>query len=362
MPVVAHTALPTFAALRDEGFEVLTREEAEHQDIRELHVGLLNLMPDAALEVTERQFVRLLGQANRIVQVFVHPFSVDGLARGPAAAAHVGEHYESFDDLRRDGLDGLVVSGANVVGPHLADQPFYEPLREVMTWAAEHVTSTLCSCLASHALLEQRHGLVRRPLQAKRWGVLTHRVVDAAPPARRRDQHALRGAALAVERRVRRAGARRGAARRRRDRRRRPAPRDVGRRLPHGLPPGSPRVRRGVAAQGAQARAGAVLGRADRRAAAGARGLPGADGGPRRDRARRGAGDRPRGGPAAARLPRGPAAPRCSRTPGPTPRRPSSTTGWAWSTGPRPSTGDVRSWTASTPATRSGCWPGQPET
>ena len=182
MPVVAHRALPTFAALAEEGLEVLGREEAEHQDIRELHVGLLNLMPDAALEVTERQFVRLLGMANRIVQVWVHPFTVDGLSRGAQAAAHVAEHYESFDDLRRDGLDGLVVSGANVSGPHLAEQPFYEPLREVMTWAAENVTSTLCSCLASHAVLQQRHGLHRRPLQAKRWGVLAHRVVDPAHP------------------------------------------------------------------------------------------------------------------------------------------------------------------------------------
>ena len=182
MPVVAHSALPTFAALREEGLEVLSRDEAERQDIRELHVGLLNLMPDAALEVTERQFVRLLGRANRIVQVFVHLFTVDGLDRGPQAGAHVDAHYESFADLRRQGLDGLVVSGANVTGPVLAEQPFYEPLREVMGWAAEEVTSTLCSCLASHALLEQRHGLARRRLQAKRWGVLDHRVVDAGHP------------------------------------------------------------------------------------------------------------------------------------------------------------------------------------
>ena len=48
MPLVAHSALPTFEHLRHQGQEILTLEHAVHQDIRELHVGLLNMMPDAA--------------------------------------------------------------------------------------------------------------------------------------------------------------------------------------------------------------------------------------------------------------------------------------------------------------------------
>ena len=46
MPLVAHTPLPTFDHLRQQGQEILTLEHAIHQDIRELHIGLLNMMPD----------------------------------------------------------------------------------------------------------------------------------------------------------------------------------------------------------------------------------------------------------------------------------------------------------------------------
>ena len=59
MPLVAHSDLPTFARLAQEGEDVLNVERAQHQDIRELHIGLLNMMPDAALAPTERQFTCL---------------------------------------------------------------------------------------------------------------------------------------------------------------------------------------------------------------------------------------------------------------------------------------------------------------
>ena len=181
MPIVAHSSLPSFDDLRARGEQILTLDEALHQDIRELHIGLLNMMPDAALRVTEQQFVRLVGSANQIVQLYVHPFTVPGLDRSPETQSYLDAHYESFADLQRDGLDGLIVTGANVQGPELAEQPFSEPLAEVMTWAHEHVTSTLCSCLATHALVERFHGVKRRPLAAKRWGVYPHRVVAEHP-------------------------------------------------------------------------------------------------------------------------------------------------------------------------------------
>lgn len=182
MPIVAHSDLPTFAELRSRGEDVLTLDQALGQDIRELHVGLLNMMPDAALHVTERQFIRLVGRANRIVQVYVHPFSVPGLPRGEASRRHVADHYQTFEQLQRDGLDALVVTGANPATAELADEPFYEPLAEVVAWASEHVTSTLCSCLATHALLQSTYGIRRRPLQSKRWGVLPHRALDPQHP------------------------------------------------------------------------------------------------------------------------------------------------------------------------------------
>ena len=182
MPLVAHNKLPAFSRLLDEGVSVLPSDKATHQDIRELHIGLLNMMPDAALAATERQFFRLIGESNPIAQFYVHPFSLDELPRSTTAQAHIDQYYESFEQVREAGLDALIVTGANVVGPELSAQPFWNQLIKVMDWAHENVTSTLCSCLATHAVLEFRYQQKRVPQVDKVWGVFPHRVMNKQHP------------------------------------------------------------------------------------------------------------------------------------------------------------------------------------
>ncbi|MGA7981646.1 MAG: homoserine O-succinyltransferase [Chromatiaceae bacterium] len=182
MPIVAHTDFPTFERLRREGQTILDPDRALHQDIRELHIGLLNMMPDAALAATERQFFRLINESNQIAQFYVHPFTLRELERSAVAREHIERFYEPFDRIRDEGLDALIITGANVTHPNLAEEPFWGPLIEVIDWAVENVTSTLCSCLATHAVLQFRHGQRRRPLPAKRWGVYAHRVVNKSHP------------------------------------------------------------------------------------------------------------------------------------------------------------------------------------
>jgi homoserine O-succinyltransferase/O-acetyltransferase len=182
MPIVAHNNLPAFDRLREEGVNILDSARAFNQDIRELHIGLLNMMPDAALKATEMQFFRLIGDSNPIAQFYVYPFTLDELPRGEEARAHIDAYYERFENIKQQGLDGLIITGANVVGPNLSAQPFWEPLIEVVDWAHENVTSTLCSCLATHAVLEFRYGQKRHPQKAKKWGVYTHQLTAQKHP------------------------------------------------------------------------------------------------------------------------------------------------------------------------------------
>lgn len=176
MPLVAHNNLPTFQRLQQRGQEVLSLERAEQQDIRELHIGFLNMMPDAALAATEQQFIRLVGSCNRIAQFYVYPFSIPEMNRGEAAEAHIREHYFEFDALKEQGLDALIITGANVINPSLDQEAFWSPLMEVVDWADENVTSIFCSCLATHALLKHFHGLERVHQAKKIWGVFSHRI------------------------------------------------------------------------------------------------------------------------------------------------------------------------------------------
>ncbi|HET6565807.1 MAG TPA: homoserine O-succinyltransferase [Xanthomonadales bacterium] len=182
MPLVEHLKLPAFNRLREQGHEVLSLDRALHQDIRELHIGLLNMMPDAALEATERQFIRLVGNCNRIAQFYVYPFSLPGLPRGSDAQEYIDQNYCQFETLKKEGLDALIITGANVINPDLSREPFWEPLTQVMDWAEENVSSILCSCLATHAILKYRHGIERQPMPEKKWGVYRHRVSQSHHP------------------------------------------------------------------------------------------------------------------------------------------------------------------------------------
>ncbi len=177
MPLVQLNNLPTYQRLRQEGHHILTPERAAQQDIRSLHVGLLNMMPDAAIAATERQFFRLIGSSNPISQFCLHPFTVPEIPRSKAAAEHIEKYYDPLETVLEQGLDALIITGANVLEADLTKEVFWEPLNEVFNWAQQNVTSTLCSCLATHAVLRSQFDIKRIGLPKKCWGVYDHKVM-----------------------------------------------------------------------------------------------------------------------------------------------------------------------------------------
>ena len=182
MPLIAHSDLPSFARLRAEGQEVLEPQRAHTQDIRELHIGFLNMMPDAALQATERQFLRLIGSCNRIAQFYVHPFTFAEIPRGEKARVHIEKYYRDFAQLKQEGLDALIISGANPAETDISKEPFWAPLEEVVRWARDHVCSVMCSCLATHAIAQMSWNFERYKLPHKRWGVYSNRIADQRHP------------------------------------------------------------------------------------------------------------------------------------------------------------------------------------
>jgi len=182
MPLVAHNNLPTFERLKAEGQKVLRPGQASHQDIRTLHIGILNMMPDAAIEATERQFFRLISESNPIAQFHVHLFTLPVIKRNEKAQKHIDQYYSSFEEIQEMGLDALIITGATVTHLKLSDEVYYQPLGEVLRWSHQYVTSTLCSCLATHASMELIYNQPRYRLNNKRWGVYSHRVTDKKHP------------------------------------------------------------------------------------------------------------------------------------------------------------------------------------
>lgn len=147
-----------------------------------LRVGLVNLMPDAALRATERQCLRLVQGVPLSRPVEVLRTTLPGLDRGPAAAEALASRYVPVDALLDAQPHALIVTGTNVAAADVSGHPVYPQMARVFDWAEKRQVPLLTSCLASHAWLQHRRGTVRTTLPDKRWGVYAHRVTRRAHP------------------------------------------------------------------------------------------------------------------------------------------------------------------------------------
>ena len=178
MPLLRLQDLPSFDRVAQDGARVCT--EVPEQTKR-LDIGLLNMMPDAALAATERQFLHLLDSHDRRCCA-IHLFTIDGVPRGNEGAAHLAEHYRDCTAISDTDLDALVITGANVTQPDLGSEPFWESLAEVLRQADQRGLPAVCSCLAAHASAQIFHGITRKHLPQKRWGIYEHSICTPKHP------------------------------------------------------------------------------------------------------------------------------------------------------------------------------------
>ena len=137
----------------------------------DLTIGLINNMPDAALQATERQFMRLLRRAAGNIRVDFHCFSLPSVKRSQSAQSRIDQQYTDIADLDRLHIDGLIVTGAEPAAATLPEEPFWQDLTEMVDWAKTNTRSTIWSCLAAHAAVLHLDGIERQRLDAKCSGV-----------------------------------------------------------------------------------------------------------------------------------------------------------------------------------------------
>ena len=139
-----------------------------------LDIGLINNMPDAAMEATARQFVKLLGTAAHGITIRLKLFSMPGVPCGQWRHQHISTHYSDFHNLWGSHLDGLIVTGTEPRASELRDEPYWTCLSEIIDWAEERTVSTVWSCLAAHAAVLHLDGIKRSPLADKCFGLFQH--------------------------------------------------------------------------------------------------------------------------------------------------------------------------------------------
>ena len=144
-------------------------------------IGLINNMPDSALEGTENQFTLLLRSAPVPFTVRARFAALPEVPRGAEAAARIAHRYWPIDDLLASPLDALIVTGTEPRAQSLRAEPYWSRLTEIIAFAQERTVSTIWSCLAAHAAVLQLDGVERQRLAEKRCGVFGHTLLAGHP-------------------------------------------------------------------------------------------------------------------------------------------------------------------------------------
>ncbi len=170
MPIKIPNELPATKTLAEENIFVMTDERAVTQDIRPLQILLLNLMPTKI--DTETQLSRLLG--NTPLQVELTLMHTQSHRSKNTSEEHLLAFYTTFDKIRENKYDGLIITGAPVEQMEFEEVEYWDELCEIMEWSLTHVHSTFHICWGAQAGLYYHFGVRKRPLEKKLFGVFPH--------------------------------------------------------------------------------------------------------------------------------------------------------------------------------------------
>lgn len=178
MPIKVQGELPAKKVLENENIFIMDEKRALTQDIRPLKIAVLNLMP--LKEDTEVQLMRSL--SNTPLQIDLTFLTTATYVGKNTATSHLDTFYLTFDDVKNQKFDGLIITGAPVELMEFEEVAYWEELKEIMAWSDKNVTSTLHICWGAQAGLYYHYGIPKINLGKKLSGIYEHRVMNRKVP------------------------------------------------------------------------------------------------------------------------------------------------------------------------------------
>jgi len=178
MPVKIPSNLPARELLEQENIFVMSELRAANQDIRPLKIAVLNLMPTKIQ--TETQILRLLG--NTSLQVEIALLHMESHESRNTPAEHLKSFYSTFEKIRHQKFDGLVITGAPVENFEFEKVDYWREMTEILDWSKTNVYSTLHICWGAQASLYHHHGVRKYPLPHKMFGIFPHAILHPHDP------------------------------------------------------------------------------------------------------------------------------------------------------------------------------------
>ncbi len=185
MPIKIPNDLPAKQVLESENIFVMDDSRAMTQDIRPLHIAILNLMP--LKEQTEAQLLRML--SNSPLQLEITLISPETHVSKNTPLNHMQSFYTTFSEVKDRKFDGMIITGAPVENLPFEGVTYWEELKEIMEWTKAHVTSTFHICWGAQAGLYYHYGIEKIPLERKMHGVFKHTITDGLCPLVRGFDH-----------------------------------------------------------------------------------------------------------------------------------------------------------------------------
>ena len=178
MPIKIPDTLPAYETLLAEGVRVKTETVAERQDIRPLHFGLLNLMPNKIK--TELQFARLLGASP--LQIELSLVRVGGHKAKNTPIDHLLSFYQTWDEVAERKFDGFIITGAPIEKLPFEEVSYWPEMEQILDWTTTHVHSSFFVCWGAMAAAWHFHKVPKYELAEKAFGVFRHRNLAPASP------------------------------------------------------------------------------------------------------------------------------------------------------------------------------------
>ena len=178
MPIKTQNDLPVKEILERENIFVMDENRASHQNIRQLEIAIVNLMP--LKEDTELQILRSL--SNTPIQVNVTFVTTSTHEATHTSLSHLNKFYETFDDIKDRYFDGMIITGAPVELMEYEEVDYWDEICSIMEWSKTHAFSTLHLCWGAQAGLYYHYGIKKELLPKKLSGVYKHRVMNRKEP------------------------------------------------------------------------------------------------------------------------------------------------------------------------------------
>ena len=176
MPIKIPNNLPAVNILAKENIFVMNEARALSQDIRPLKFVIVNLMP-TKIE-TETQLLRLL--SNTPLQMEITLLKMNSYISKNISEEHMKNFYKTFDDIKNEKFDGLIITGAPVETLEFEKVDYWKELTEILKWSNKHVFSTLYICWGAQAGLYYHYGIKKYPLKEKLFGIYPLKLNDSS--------------------------------------------------------------------------------------------------------------------------------------------------------------------------------------